>query len=147
MKRDLFSRKKNVLILNFIETKVKNVEIDFFPFFRLSFSTAYRGGSMKTSSNYEAIKRRKSSNKRHLYNKSLDHVFKTRYQAISQNPKNGQALQKNSRVKLIDVFQQQQMANAQNRRPSSALTTADPTTTSNNKKQRKKSSERHLEHL
>ena len=85
------------------------------------------------------MKRRQLSNKRHLYNKSLDHVFKTRYQAIAENTKN-------PRVKLMDVFQQQQqIAAVRSRRTSSALTTADPPT--NSKKQRKKSKDRHLEHL
>lgn len=109
----------------------------------------YISGSVKTyGSNYEAIKRRQTSNKRHLYNKSLDHVFKSRYQALTQQT------QKNPRVKLTDVFQQQQQQQQlvlpRARRTSSALTVRDndnQQTSANMKKHRRKSKDRHLEHL
>ncbi|CAF0785514.1 unnamed protein product [Didymodactylos carnosus] len=86
--------------------------------------------SVKTyGSNYEAIKRRQQSNKKHLYNKSLDHVFRSRWQALSQG-KNNQLKHNKQRVKLTDVFQQQQMQSERhsqqqhrkNRRTSSELT-------------------------
>ena len=113
---------------------------------------------MKTyGSNYEAMKRRQLSNKRHLYNKSLDHVFKSRYQALTQNKGQPQAgvSQKNSRVKLTDVFQQQQQSLAPRaRRVSTSLTQRDSTlaehtqpSSAKNKKYRRKSKDRHLEHL
>lgn len=109
-------------------------------------------GSIHTyGSNYDAIKRRQLSNKRHLYNKSLDHVFKSRYQALTQN-KNPP--QKNARVKLTDVFQQQQLASSRARRTSSALTVPENSSGKNLsqtsevvKKHRRKSKDRHLEHL
>lgn len=111
----------------------------------------YVSGSVKTyGSNYDAIKRRQLSNKRHLYNKSLDHVFKSRYQALTQQS------QKNPRVKLADVFpQQQQLVLPRTRRTSSALTIPDPVlpiigpspSKVLNKKHRRKSKDRHLEHL
>lgn len=108
---------------------------------------------MKTyGSNYEAMKRRQISNKRHLYNKSLDHVFKSRYQALTQN-RNQQQSQKNQRIKISDVFPQQ-VDQPRARRTSSALTVRDngysvmnQATTANAKKQRKKSKDRHLEHI
>jgi len=115
----------------------------------------YISGSVKTyGSNYEAIKRRQASNKRHLYNKSLDHVFKSRYQALTQQQ---QQSQKNARVKLTDVFQQQQQQQLvlpRPRRTSSALTIRDNITIGNvqqskaiTRKHRRKSKDRHLEHL
>ena len=108
---------------------------------------------MKTyGSNYEAIKRRQISNKRHLYNKSLDHVFKSRYQALTQQQ--NQQTHKNPRVKLTDVFQQQQLAVPRARRTSSALTVRESVKGVNHhhqsgvaKKHRRKSKDRHLEHL
>ncbi len=113
----------------------------------------YNSGSVKTyGSNYEAIKRRQLSNKRHLYNKSLDHVFKSRYQALTQQS------HKNPRVKLTDVFQQQQQQQLvlpRTRRTSSALTVRDNVIASSNspqskaitKKHRRKPKDQHLEHL
>ncbi|UJR08979.1 hypothetical protein I4U23_013229 [Adineta vaga] len=111
-------------------------------------------GSIHTyGSNYDAIKRRQLSNKRHLYNKSLDHVFKSRYQALTQNKNPSQ---KNPRVKLTDVFQQQQqqLASSRARRTSSVLTAHDNVSGKNTsqtsaviKKHRRKSKDRHLEHL
>ncbi|CAF3889820.1 unnamed protein product [Rotaria magnacalcarata] len=114
----------------------------------------YVSGSVKTyGSNYEAIKRRQASNKRHLYNKSLDHVFKSRYQALVQD-KNQQQSNKNTRGKLSDVFQQQQAGLPRARRTSSALTVRDiaiagdvQQPTAITKKHRRKSKERHLEHV
>ncbi len=118
----------------------------------------YISGSVKTyGSNYEAIKRRQISNKRHLYNKSLDHVFKSRYQALTQQQQQQQS-HKNARVKLTDVFQQQQQQQQlvlpRTRRMSSALTVRDNITIGNiqqptaiTKKHRRKSKDRHLEHL
>ncbi len=118
----------------------------------------YISGSVKTyGSNYEAIKRRQASNKRHLYNKSLDHVFKSRYQALTQQQQQQQS-HKNARVKLTDVFQQQQQQQQlvlpRTRRMSSALTVRDNITIGNiqqptaiTKKHRRKSKDRHLEHL
>ena len=104
---------------------------------------------MKTyGSNYEAIKRRQISNKRHLYNKSLDHVFKSRYQALTQQQQ--QLPQKHARVKLSDVFQQQQLVLPRARRTSSALTVRESIhhpPSSSAKKHRRKSKDRHLEHL
>ena len=98
------------------------------------------------------MKRRQISNKRHLYNKSLDHVFKSRYQALTQN-RNQHQSQKNQRGKLSDVFQQQ-LVLPRARRTSSALTVRDGAyaainqpSSSNVKKHRKKSKDRHLEHL
>ncbi|CAF4001820.1 unnamed protein product, partial [Rotaria sp. Silwood2] len=119
----------------------------------------YVSGSVKTyGSNYEAIKRRQVSNKRHLYNKSLDHVFKSRYQALTQNKSQQQHQQqqsnKNTRIKLSDVFQQQQLGLPRTRRTSSALTVRDSVSAGNvqqptaiTKKHRRKSKDRHLEHL
>jgi hypothetical protein len=117
----------------------------------------YISGSVKTyGSNYDAIKRRQISNKRHLYNKSLDHVFKSRYQALTQNKNQQQQQQshKNARVKLTDVFQQQQQQQLvlpRARRTSSALTVKDSVIPGNvqkpTKKHRRKSKDRHLEHL
>jgi hypothetical protein len=112
----------------------------------------YISGSVKTyGSNYGAIKRRQISNKRHLYNKSLDHVFKSRYQALTQNKNQQQQSHKNARVKLTDVFQQQQLALPRARRTSSALTVQDSVISGNmqqpTKKHRRKSKDRHLEHL
>ncbi|CAF1223093.1 unnamed protein product [Rotaria sordida] len=128
----------------------------------------YASGSVKTyGSNYEAIKRRQISNKRHLYNKSLDHVFKSRYQALTQNKNQQQQQQqqqqhqqqsnKNIRIKLSDVFQQQQQQQLglpRTRRTSNELTVRDNVTTGNiqqptaiTKKHRRKSKDRHLEHL
>lgn len=109
-------------------------------------------GSVHTyGSNYDAIKRRQLSNKRHLYNKSLDHVFKSRYQALTQNKNPSQ---KNARVKLTDVFQQQQLAAPRMRKTPSTGTTHEqaagrnpPTTLAATKKHRRKSRDRHLEHL
>jgi hypothetical protein len=117
----------------------------------------YISGSVKTyGSNYEAIKRRQISNKRHLYNKSLDHVFKSRYQALTQQQQQQQS-HKNPRVKLTDVFQQQQqqqqLALPRARRTSSALTVRENINGVNHqpsaisKKHRRKSKDRHLEHL
>jgi len=93
-------------------------------------------------SNYGAMKRRQLSNKRHLYNKSLDHVFKSRYQALTQQ-------QPTTRVKLTDVFQQQLNVESRARRTSSALTIPDnlPQSSAMVKKQRRKSKEHYLEHL
>ena len=109
----------------------------------------YISGSVKTyGSNYEAIKRRQISNKRHLYNKSLDHVFKSRYQALTQQQQ--QLPQKHARVKLSDVFQQQQLVLPRARRTSSALTVRESVhhpPSSAAKKHRRKSKDRHLEHL
>lgn len=51
-----------------------------------------------TSSNVERLR---SSHKRHLYNKSLDHVFKSRYQALSQSKVPSNAT---GRTKIVDVF-------------------------------------------
>ncbi|CAF0778856.1 unnamed protein product [Didymodactylos carnosus] len=133
--------------------------------------------SVKTyGSNYEAIKRRQQSNKKHLYNKSLDHVFRSRWQALSQG-KNNQLKHNKQRAKLTDVFQQQQMQlerhsqqqNQKNRRSSSILTVKNSinnVNTNNNtennhqqeyqihnelkqpsRKQKKKSKQRHSEQL
>jgi hypothetical protein len=121
--------------------------------FILFFRAGYISGSVKTyGSNYEAIKKRQLSNKRHLYNKSLDHVFKSRYHALTQQQ---QQTHKNPRVKLTDVFQQQQqqLVLPRARRTSSALTVRDSVNGANNqqvaisKKHRRKSKDRHLEHL
>jgi len=113
----------------------------------------YISGSVKTyGSNYEAIKRRQLSNKRHLYNKSLDHVFKSRYQALAQQQQQHQP-HKNPRVKLTDVFQQQQLVLPRPRRTSSALTVRENINGVNHqqsaipRKHRRKSKDRHLEHL
>ena len=104
---------------------------------------------MKTyGSNYEAIKRRQISNKRHLYNKSLDHVFKSRYHALTQQQQ--QHPHKISRVRLADVFQQQQLALPRARRTSSALTVRESVNHQQSampKKHRRKLKDRHLEHL
>jgi hypothetical protein len=137
---------------------VKSVKCKFgFCFFldRQSFSfsrAGYISGSVKTyGSNYEAIKRRQISNKRHLYNKSLDHVFKSRYHALNQQQQ--QHPHKNPRVKLTDVFQQQQQQQSvlpRARRTSSALTvreSVNPQQSAMPKKHRRKSKDRHLEHL
>jgi BRCT domain type II-containing protein len=104
-------------------------------------------------SNYEAIKRRQISNKRHLYNKSLDHVFKSRYHALTQQQQQ-QHPHKNPRVKLTDVFQQQQQQQQlvlpRARRTSSALTVRESVNhqqSAVSKKHRRKSKDRHLEHL
>ncbi len=112
---------------------------------------------MKTyGSNYEAIKRRQISNKRHLYNKSLDHVFKSRYQALTQQQQQQQqqSSHKNPRVKLTDVFQQQQqLVLPRARRTSSALTVRESVNavhhrqSAMSRKHRRKSKDRHLEHL
>ena len=51
--------------------------------------------------NSSTIERLRSSHKRRLYNKSLDHVFKSRYQALSQN-KGPPAT--SARTKIVDVF-------------------------------------------
>ncbi|CAF4051928.1 unnamed protein product [Adineta steineri] len=115
-------------------------------------------GSIQTyGSNYDAIKRRQISNKRHLYNKSLDHVFKSRYQALTQNKNQPQQLHKNARVKLTDVFQQQQqqLVPTKIRKTSNAITKRDnvsgkniqQSSTAVTKKHRRKSKDRHLEHL
>ncbi|CAF4183875.1 unnamed protein product [Adineta steineri] len=118
------------------------------------YRAGYVSGSVKTyGSNYEAIKRRQISNKRHLYNKSLDHVFKSRYHALTQQQHH--QTHKNPRVKLTDVFQQQQqqLVSPRARRTSSALTVRDSVNGVNNqqsaitKKHRRKFKERHLEHL
>ena len=84
--------------------------------FYFFFSRAgYISGSVKTyGTTYDAIKRRQISNKRHLYNKSLDHVFKSRYQALTQQHQ--QQPHKNPRIKLSEVFQQQQLVLPKNRR-------------------------------
>ncbi|CAF1289999.1 unnamed protein product [Adineta steineri] len=120
----------------------------------ISQMAGYVSGSVKTyGSNYEAIKRRQISNKRHLYNKSLDHVFKSRYHALTQQQHH--QTHKNPRVKLTDVFQQQQqqLVSPRARRTSSALTVRDSVNGVNNqqsaitKKHRRKFKERHLEHL
>jgi len=123
----------------------------------LSQGCGYVSGSVQTyGSNYDAIKRRQISNKGHLYNKSLDHVFKSRYQALTQNKTQPQQLQKNARVKLTDVFQQQQqLVSSKARRTSSVLTVRDnivgenttQQSTAVTKKHRRKSKDRHLEHL
>ena len=123
---------------------------------RSEISGGYNSGSVKTyGSNYEAMKRRQVSNKRHLYNKSLDHVFKSRYQALSQN-KTSQQTQKNPRGKLTDVFeqQQQQLASARARRQgdqpsmtSDSHSTATTITTGLPRKHRRKSHDRHLDNL
>ena len=118
----------------------------------------YASGSVKTyGSNYEAIKRRQISNKRHLYNKSLDHVFKSRYQALSQNKnQQQQPSNKNARAKLSDVFQQQQrqLILPRARRTSSVLTVRDKDVNGNiqqasalTKRHRRKSKDQYLEHL
>ena len=105
----------------------------------------YNSESVRTyGSNYEAMKRRQVSNKRHLYNKSLDHVFKSRYQALSQN-KTSQQVPKNPRGKLIDVFEQQQLAST--RRQADQPSVSSETAPMPTRKQRRKSHERHLEHL
>ena len=109
----------------------------------ISQNNDYMSGSMNTyGSNYGAMKRRQLSNKRHLYNKSLDHVFKSRYQALTQQ-------QPTTRVKLTDVFQQQLNVESRARRTSSALTIPDnlPQSSAMVKKQRRKSKEHYLEHL
>jgi hypothetical protein len=96
------------------------------------------------------MKRRQISNKRHLYNKSLDHVFKSRYQALTQQQQQQQPQShKNPRVKLTDVFQQQQLVLPRARRTSSALTVRDANNQQSaiTKKHRRKSKDRHLEHL
>jgi hypothetical protein len=120
------------------------------------FRAGYISGSVKTyGSNYEAMKRRQISNKRHLYNKSLDHVFKSRYQALTQNRTKQQQSQKYSRVKLTDIFSQQHAALPRARRTSpSALTVRDNIHSYNNqpmsnksKKHRRKSKDRHAEQL
>jgi hypothetical protein len=121
----------------------------------LLFRAGYISGSVKTyGSNYEAMKRRQISNKRHLYNKSLDHVFKSRYQALTQHKNQQQPSQKQQRVKLTDVFQQQQAVLPRARRTSSALTVRDSVHGVHNhassaavKKHRRKSKDRHFEHL
>ena len=123
----------------------------------MSQMAGYISGSVKTyGSNYEAIKRRQLSNKRHLYNKSLDHVFKSRYQALTQQQQNAP---RNPRVKLTDIFQEQQQQQQtvlpRARRTSSALTVRDNVVLPSNilpskapsKKHRRKSKDRHLEHL
>lgn len=116
----------------------------------LFFRGGYISGSVKTyGTSYDAIKRRQGPNKRHLYNKSLDHVFKSRYQALTQQ----QHPQKNARGKLTDVFQQHPSVLPKARRTPSALTGPDSVTVANNqqpvhgKKHRRKSKDRHLEHL
>ncbi len=138
-------------------TKQKSIVFYCFSFFR----AGYISGSVKTyGSNYEAIKRRQISNKRHLYNKSLDHVFKSRYHALTQQQQQQQHQQphKNPRVKLTDVFQQQQSAMPRARRTSSALTVRESIKggvthhhqqqqSAIGKKHRRKSKDRHLEHL
>jgi hypothetical protein len=99
------------------------------------------------------MKRHQISNKRHLYNKSLDHVFKSRYQALTQQQQQQPQSHKNPRVKLTDVFQQQQVVLPRARRTSSALTVRDTINGASNqqsaitKKHRRKSKDRHLEHL
>ncbi|CAF0924460.1 unnamed protein product [Rotaria sordida] len=120
----------------------------------ISQMAGYISGSVKTyGTSYDAIKRRQISNKRHLYNKSLDHVFKSRYQALTQQQ---QQSHKNPRVKLTDVFQQQQQQHSalpKTRRTPSALTSRDSAIGTNNqqiaisKKYRRKSKDRHLDHL
>ena len=109
----------------------------------ISQMNGYVSGSVKTyGSNYEAIKRRQISNKRHLYNKSLDHVFKSRYHALTQQQNHHPpSSHKHSRVKLSDVFQQQTNLP----RTASALTNRD--NFNHVRKHRKKSKDRHLEHL
>ncbi len=133
-------------------TKQKSIVFYCFSFFR----AGYISGSVKTyGSNYEAIKRRQISNKRHLYNKSLDHVFKSRYHALTQQQQQQQHQQphKNPRVKLTDVFQQQQQQQLvlpRARRTSSALTVRESVNhqqSAVSKKHRRKSKDRHLEHL
>jgi hypothetical protein len=89
----------------------------------------YMSSSVKTfGSNYEAMKQRQQFTKRHMYNKSLDHVFKSRYQALTQSKTSQQAGQKLARTKLVDVFQQ-------------------PSSTNIVKQRRRKSHDQHLEHL
>ena len=123
--------------------------------FNFTSRAGYISGSIKTyGTNYDAIKRRQIFNKRHLYNKSLDHVFKSRYHALTQQRQHQQASHKNARVKLSDVFQQQQqLALPRARRTPSALTVRDSVIGANNqqpvvsKKHRRKSKDRHLERL
>ncbi|CAM4747857.1 unnamed protein product [Rotaria magnacalcarata] len=123
----------------------------------ISQMAGYISGSVKTyGTSYDAIKRRQISNKRHLYNKSLDHVFKLRYHALTQQQQQQQQQpNKNARGKLSDVFQQNQLILQKNRRTPSALTVRDSLAAANNnnqqpaisKKHRRKSKDRHLEHL